>query len=159
MLKYTDYDIVFSEVPGEVTLAVDLSLCPNRCEGCHSPQLRLDIGKELTKEDLAALIERFSSGITCVALMGGDNDPQALSKLVQETRRRYPTLKYAWYSGRSELPEGMEPQVWDFIKLGPYIPSCGSLKMPTTNQRFYRVKADGTMDDITSVFWKKTFGE
>lgn len=153
MLKYTDYDIVFSEIPGEVTLAINLSLCPNRCEGCHSPQLRLDIGEELTREVLSALIERFIPGITCVSFMGGDNDPWALAALASSTRQAFPTLKLAWYSGCAELPLGMEPQTWDFIKLGPYIPACGSLRKPTTNQHFYKIGSDGSMSDITSIFW------
>lgn len=155
MLKFTDYDIVFSEVPGEVTLALNMSLCPNRCEGCHSPQLRLDIGEELTLEAVSTLINRFSPGITCVSFMGGDNDPQALAALVSKVRQLYPTLKFAWYSGCAALPSGMKPQTWNYIKLGPYIPSCGSLRKPTTNQHLYRIDGDGKMNDITSVFWKK----
>ena len=37
MLKYAGYDIVFQEIPDEVTLAISLTNCPNRCPGCHSP--------------------------------------------------------------------------------------------------------------------------
>ena len=48
MLKYTTYDIVFQEFPDEVTLAVNLSLCPNGCPGCHSSYLQGDLGEELT---------------------------------------------------------------------------------------------------------------
>ena len=35
MLRYTDYDIVFREIPDETTLAVNLAGCPNRCPGCN----------------------------------------------------------------------------------------------------------------------------
>ena len=48
MLKYVNYDIVFQEFPDEVTLAINLSLCPNGCPGCHSAYLKDDIGEELT---------------------------------------------------------------------------------------------------------------
>ena len=40
MLKYYNYDIVFQEYPDEVTLAINLTMCPNRCVGCHSAYLR-----------------------------------------------------------------------------------------------------------------------
>ena len=36
MLKYVNHDIVFQEFPDEVTLAINLSCCPNGCTGCHS---------------------------------------------------------------------------------------------------------------------------
>ena len=49
MLKYLTYDIVFQEFPDEVTLAVNLSLCPNKCPGCHSSILMGDIGELLVQ--------------------------------------------------------------------------------------------------------------
>lgn len=47
MTKYVDYDIVFQEVPGEVSLALNISNCPFKCEGCHSPHLRENIGRNV----------------------------------------------------------------------------------------------------------------
>ena len=38
MLRYTDYDIVFREIPDETTLAVNLAGCPNRCPWCVVPR-------------------------------------------------------------------------------------------------------------------------
>ena len=64
MLKYYNHDIVFQEYPDEVTLAINLTLCPNRCIGCHSAFLREDIGEELTPERITALIDA-NEGITC----------------------------------------------------------------------------------------------
>ena len=71
MLKYVNHDIVFREFPDEVTLAINLSCCPNGCTGCHSAYLRGDVGEELTLQRLEALIESYAGEITCVALMGG----------------------------------------------------------------------------------------
>ena len=70
MLKYVNHDIVFQEFPDEVTLAINLSCCPNGCTGCHSAYLRGDVGEELTLQRLEALIESYAGEITCVALMG-----------------------------------------------------------------------------------------
>ena len=61
MLKYYNYDIVFQEYPDEVTLAINLTLCPNRCVGCHSAFLRDDIGEELSPERLTALIDSLTT--------------------------------------------------------------------------------------------------
>ena len=71
MLKYTDYDIVFQEIPDEVTLAINLSNCPNRCKGCHSPYLQQNVGEALTEENLSILLQKYGKAVTCVCFMGG----------------------------------------------------------------------------------------
>lgn len=150
-LRFADYDIVFQEVPDETTLALNLSGCPHRCEGCHSPHLREDIGEELTPEALDRLLARYS-GVTCVGLMGGDGDLQAVEQMAAYIHTL--GLRTAWYTGRTTLPDGWHLEHFDYIKIGPYIEALGGLKSPKTNQRFYRV-AEGKMQDITSLFWKQ----
>jgi len=39
MLKYTTAQVVFSEIPDEITLAINLSNCPIHCPNCHSKEL------------------------------------------------------------------------------------------------------------------------
>ena len=78
MLKYVNHDIVFQEFPDEVTLAVNLSQCPTACPGCHSMYLWGDEGERLSLSRLRAMTEEYAGEITCVALMGGDNDPESL---------------------------------------------------------------------------------
>ena len=88
MLKYVNHDIVFQEFPDEVTLAINLSLCPNGCPGCHSAYLQGNVGDELTEERLRAILDNYIGEITCVGFMGGDNDParvMQLARMVQET--------------------------------------------------------------------------
>ena len=118
MVRYHNFDIVFAEVPDEVTLALNLTRCPNRCPGCHSPHLRSDTGRVLDEEELAALLEVYGRSVTCVAFMGGDGEPQEVALLAEAVRRRWPTLRTAWYSGRAELPPGIVPTAFDYIKLG-----------------------------------------
>ena len=83
MLRYADYDIVFQEIPGEVTLAINLSNCPNRCKGCHSPYLMDDIGEFLTEESLSWLLQKYGKAVTCVCFMGGDVYPLEVERLAQ----------------------------------------------------------------------------
>ena len=137
MLKYVNHDIVFQEFPDEVTLAINLSCCPNGCTGCHSAYLRGDVGEELTLQRLEALIESYAGEITCVALMGGDNDPQTVASHLQYVRRHFDRrYKTGWYSGRTQLPESAVLQsAFNYVKLGPYRPQCGQLSSPDTNQR------------------------
>ncbi len=157
MIKYNNYDIVFQEYPDEVTLAVNLTLCPNRCPGCHSEYLRADIGEELTEERLAALVDSYGDTITCVGFQGGDNDPQTLLQLAEFVRRHYDgRIRTGWYSGRMWLPEPDElARSLDYVKLGAYVSKLGPLSAPTTNQRFYAVsRADGSLTDQTTRFRK-----
>lgn len=48
MVKYTDSQVTFREIPDEITLCINISGCPNHCEGCHSSYLAEDIGTKLT---------------------------------------------------------------------------------------------------------------
>ncbi len=150
-LRFADYDIVFQEVPDETTLALNLSGCPHRCEGCHSPQLREDIGEELTPAALDRLLERYT-GVTCVGLMGGDGDLQAVEQMAAYIHTL--GLRTAWYTGRTTLPDGWHLEHFDYIKIGPYIEALGGLKSPDTNQRFYHVE-EGELHDITYRFWRR----
>ena len=151
-MKVASFDIVFQEIPGEVTLALNLSNCPCHCPGCHSQHLAQDIGEPVTAELLDSLTGRYKGLITCVAFMGGDAEPEEVFRLAEYVR----PLKTAWYSGRTIFPK--EPRTLDYIKLGPYIESLGGLKSPTTNQRLYK-REDDSWIDITNSFWKKNLAD
>lgn len=157
MLKCASYDIVFQELPDEVTLALNLSLCPNHCKECHSPDLWTDIGHELTEEMLIDLLTSYGSSITAICFMGGDNDPERLLKLAFFLKQQtIASVKVGWYSGRDSLPEKIKLEItpFDYIKLGPYIASKGPLNNPHTNQRLYRIDKEVWVD-ITKVFWRR----
>lgn len=137
MLKYVDTKVVFQEVPDEVTLAINISNCPCHCEGCHSPYLAEDIGKELSIEELTTLGTE-TEGITCICFMGGDSDPKRINRLAKWVVEEL-DLKAAWYSGRQYIPEEIDLKNFHYIKIGPYIPKLGGLDKETTNQIMYRV--------------------
>lgn len=154
MLKYANYDIVFQEIPDEVTLAINISNCPNRCEGCHSPYLWKDVGKCLDVDELEALVKSYKSSITCVCFMGGDAAPDEVSRLATQIKQRYNDLRVGWYSGRNELPQNVASTPFDYIKIGRYDARYGPLDSPTTNQRMMKKLADGRVKDITEHFRK-----
>ena len=88
MLRYADYDIVFQEIPGEVTLAINISGCPNGCVGCHSAYLQQDVGEQLDEEALGKLLDRYGKNITCVSFMGGDSDPAEVNRLANSLKNK-----------------------------------------------------------------------
>lgn len=152
MVRYHNFDVVFAEIPGEVTLALNITACPNRCPGCHSPHLQADAGRMLDDAELAALLARYAGSVTCVCFMGGDAAPHQIARLAALVRQTHPALRVGWYSGRDTLPEGIAPASFDYIKLGGWVEALGPLTSPATNQRLYRVDPSGALEDITARF-------
>ena len=152
MVKYLQTEVVFEEIPTEITLAINITNCQNNCAGCHSPYLREDIGTELTEAELFNLIAK-NNGITCVCFMGEGNDQEGLITLVQAVKTNFPDIKTALYSGRQYV-EGIMYDIFDYVKVGPYMEDYGPLNNPKTNQRLYMCSGQ-SITDITNKFWEK----
>lgn len=134
-MKYLNTMIGFREFPNEISLLINITNCPYKCEGCHSPELRRDIGTELTLEELEKLIDQ-NPDITCIGFMGGSHDE--VVDLITQYVDKYilPDYNFGWYTG---TPLEESPFIFDtnftYIKFGPYIEELGGLDSPTTNQR------------------------
>lgn len=152
MLKFLNTMVVFEEIPDKISLAVNMTNCQNKCVGCHSPQLRKDIGKELTEEVVDELIKE-NEGINCFLFMGEGNDKDSLIKMARYIKEKYASLSLAIYSGRDNVEDDFY-ELFDYVKIGPYIAKFGPLNKDTTNQRLLKIE-DGARKDITSMFWKK----
>lgn len=161
-MKYADAKVVFSEIPDEITLAVSISGCPGTCKGCHSPWLREDKGEELDRASLYKLIED-NPGISCICLMGGDQNTAYLMTVFYWLKTRHPELKTAWYSGLDKLDDTSILKYLDYLKIGPYREDLGPLSSPATNQRFYKIIhtpiPSTLLVDQTHLFWKKDSSE
>lgn len=149
MIKYVTSQVTFEELPTEVTLSLSVSDCQNRCLGCHSPELRGNIGIELTDVELKRLINK-NSGVNCVLLLGEGNDKDRLVELAGLIRSI--GLKAALYSGRDEVEEDLF-QVFDYIKVGRWDERFGPLNSRTTNQILYKIENNQRIN-ITEKFWK-----
>lgn len=152
MLKFYNYDIVFQEIPNEVTLAINITNCPNNCKGCHSAHLQKDVGEVLDEEQIVFIMGEYSDAITCFCFMGGDSDPYRVAELADFVRKKYPEVKTAWYSGKEDIPEKFDTKSFHFIKLGPYMEQYGPLGKETCNQHLYKVQQDGSMVDVSYLF-------
>ena len=151
MVKYTDTAITFEEVPDEISVCINISNCPNNCEGCHSSYLKEDIGDPLNEDAIDKIIDT-THGITCICFMGGDRDPEEVNRLANYVRNKS-NLKICWYSGKQDLSDKIELKNFDYIKLGPYIPEKGPLNVKTTNQKLFAIQNE-KMTDVTSRFWR-----
>lgn len=158
MLKYLNTEVVFQEIPDEVTLAINITQCPCHCIGCHSEELAEDVGNHLYTHRLKELIQK-NEGISCVCFMGGDIEPRYINLLAKFIKDTY-SLKVGWYSGRDTIAEDIALKNFDFIKVGSYREENGGLQSPSTNQKMYQiypiVAADKTyyaLKDITNKFW------
>ena len=157
MLKYLYYKEVFAEVPGEISLGISISGCTIHCRGCHSRELWEDKGTPLTNEELLRLIKKHK-GITCVCLLGGEHDIDALISLFRDAQL---LVKTAWYCGLDFIPkENMGiTEYLDFLKIGHYDYELGGLSSPTTNQRFFQIEhfpnGEYMRVDITNKFYTK----
>ena len=157
MLKYANYDIVFQEVPNEMSLAVSISGCTLRCVGCHSRYLWEDKGEELSIFAIEQLL-KLEDGVTCLLLMGGEHDIDALVEIFMHFHRK---IKTAWYCGLDMIPKDKLGivQYLDYLKVGHFDMELGGLSSPTTNQRLYKIEHQGDgnyyQTDITHLMQKK----
>lgn len=134
-MRYSVHQIVFQEVPTEVSLAFHVVGCPLRCPGCHSSDLwNPGAGKELDEIHFFQMIEKYKSYITCVLFLGGEWELQTLLRLCQLAQEN--GLKTALYTGYEleEIPLDLYSQL-DYIKYGPYKFHLGGLSSKNTNQR------------------------
>ena len=133
MLKYLNTDIVFQEVPDETSLAINITGCPCRCPGCHSPYLWADTGMVLDTDAIDSLMAEHGEGITCVCFMGGDAAPHEVEDLAAYIHQRYPQHKVAWYSGRQYIPHAIDKRSTT-SKSAPTLPTLvpSPLSAPTS---------------------------
>ena len=142
MLKFLNTDIVMREVPNEVSLAFNITNCTHKCRGCHTPELRKDIGTELNNTILINHIKRNEAGISCVLFLGGKYDE--VIKLIKSVR--FPELKWAWYTGDNTFNK--TDLILDYVKIGEYIEELGPINKVGTNQKMYK-RFDYEYKDIT----------
>ena len=138
-MKFLRVSPSFGLVKKEVSIGIEITQCPHKCKGCHSPELCEDIGSELTKDALANILNHYTHEncplFSCVVFMGGDHDPFALVKRIREVKSQYPDIKIGLYSGAEKVSEEIE-SLLDYLKTGKYVEELGSLDSPTTNQKF-----------------------
>src|SRR5690606_9069018 len=88
MLRFSAEQVVFQEVPGEVSLAYTVTGCPIGCKGCHSvDSWPADRGELLTPDYLMQRIQQYHRLLTCVLFLGGEWQPETLIELLKVARK------------------------------------------------------------------------
>lgn len=141
MLKYTTmYPSFGKEVKGKHSLNINISDCGLNCDGCHMPELREDVGLELTVEAIKSRLWLYDA----VCFMGGANKPEELILLLREL----PGVYVCVYTGYATIDEGVKAYC-DAYKTGPY--SGAPITQQGSNQRYYR-RENGVFVDRTDLF-------
>lgn len=159
MLKYNGYSITFQEFPGEISLCLNISNCPCKCDGCSEPWLQSDTGIELTYKEIDKLIKEHPD-ITTVGFLGGDSDHLLMCEFADYIHSKH-FKKVGFYSGRDFIDLSVVPHV-DMYKIGRWImPSTnseewkdhnwGPINWPVSNQLYFE-KKNGKLINSTQKF-------
>jgi len=116
------------------------------------PELREDIGKPLTYDSIAPVIEEYRPHIDAICFLGHGTEAQSedFIYMVTSVRLNYKNLLIGLYSGFDKILDKFKDVV-DFYKVGRYIKEKGGLDSPGTNQRMYR-RFGGNLVDVTHEF-------
>ncbi len=148
-LKFSTEQVVWQEVPGEVSLAFTISGCPLRCKGCHSSAARNpSAGQLLTAEYFLTRLHQYQGLISCVVFLGGEWRPDELKVLLRIACEQQ--LKTCLYTGFENIATNLLPYL-TYLKTGPWVAELGGLNSPTTNQRFIDVR---TQENLNYKFLK-----
>jgi len=145
-MHYHDFQVVFQEVPGEISLCFSISGCSLQCNGCHSPYLwKEGYGTKLTEEHFNELLEQYKPLATCVLFMGGEwYKEDLILKLKSAKNKGYKTCLY---TGESHVSNNITNNL-TWIKTGKWEQALGGLSCLTTNQKFIEVKTNKSLNHL-----------
>ena len=137
-LQFYQKDIVFQEVPDEISLCYSITGCGGQCLGCHSEHLWKESESDfkLTPELLKSDIEKYAGYISCVCFLGGDWKVEMLLDLLKICKEY--GLKTCVYTSRSYLNRYLLNFI-DYAKYGKFNETFGGLNSMNTNQKFIKV--------------------
>ena len=145
-MYYYDFQVVFQEVPGEISLCFSISGCSLFCEGCHSPFLwKKGNGSLLTKEVYTSLLNQYSSLATCVLFMGGEWHKEELVEMLRIAKNK--KYKTCLYTGEKSVSKNIYNQL-TWLKTGKWKQDLGGLESKLTNQKFVEIKTNKNLINL-----------
>lgn len=144
-MRYYQSDIVFQEVPGEISLSFFICGCPLRCPGCHSWHTwHEEAGQLLTDAFFLAQLDRYQGSLSCVLFMGGEWQEATLCRFLDVALGR--GLKTCLYTGRDTVSDRLLSRL-TYLKTGPWRQALGGLDQSTTNQRMIEVASGQSLNE------------
>jgi len=144
-MRYAFAEVVFQEVPDEISLLFFICGCPHRCIGCHSARLwDADQGEALTLEVFTGWLDRYQGLVTCILFFGGEWWPARLLACLELAQRR--GFKTCLYTGQEDVLPEIKQQL-NYLKTGRWYPQRGGLNRPDTNQKFLRLPTGEILND------------
>ena len=90
MLRFVREDVVWQEVPHEVSLAYTIAGCPLRCPGCHSADTwNARQGRALSPAYLQRRLGDYAGLLSCVLFFGGEWQTAALLECLRTARAAF----------------------------------------------------------------------
>lgn len=144
-MYFSEPQIVFQEVPDEISLALSISGCDLGCKGCHSAQTwGYTHGEKLTEEKIINFINKYKGMFSCFLFYGGEWLEEELIVFFSIIKKH--NIKICLYTGLTfdefKLKNYQLLNYLDFLKVGRWIKERGGLNSLTTNQIFLSVKKD-----------------
>lgn len=137
-MKYTNIDIVFQEVPNEISISFSIAGCNLRCPGCHSPELwKESNGTVLSDDSYLKILEKYKGMASCILFLGGEWHSDELIKFLRIARSH--GYKTCLYTGMDCVTDKIVENL-DYVKTGRWIKQLGGLESLETNQKFIDVK-------------------
>lgn len=139
-------NIVFQEVPDEISLCFSITGCKVGCKGCHSTELwSEEYGSPLTNKSFIAWLKKYHNLISCVIFFGGEWQSNALiEKLIIANNFG---LKTCLYTGENHININISQHL-TFLKTGHWQAELGGLDSVTTNQVFRNLQTGEKLNHL-----------
>jgi anaerobic ribonucleoside-triphosphate reductase activating protein len=145
-MNYSDIEIVFQEVPGEISICFTITGCKFQCKGCHSPHLwKEENGKELTLNKYLEILDKYNGFASCVLFMGGEWFLRELIKYLKIAKKK--GFKTCLYTGEAKVDQKLLSEL-TWLKTEPWIQNLGGLESEFTNQKFIEIKTNKILNHL-----------
>ena len=146
-MYYSSVEVVFQEVPGEISICFTITGCELFCKGCHSPNLwKKGSGQKLTDELYVKILEKYKEFATCVLFMGGEWYEEELCKKLKTAKEK--GYKTCLYTGLTNISSSKIKNLLTWLKTGAWVQKLGGLESKTTNQQFIEVNTNNILNHL-----------